>query len=94
MITVCSLRDAGIFNNSLMFKDDYFNSYSKRERMIIINCLRTSLVRYTPEKYLVSYTATAIFPYGPTAMLIRDNLRKLTQLKEEDDRKKHEGSVT
>lgn len=87
MITVCSLRDAGLFNNSLAFTDDYFNSYSKRERMIIVNCLRTGLHLYTPEKFLTIYSATAIFPYGPTSMLIRDHLRKLTELKEEDDRK-------
>lgn len=72
----------------MIFQDQYFNSFSRRERVLIINTLRIKLSEMTPDRYLKTYTASSMFPYGPITMLVRDYALKLTNLKELDDNKR------
>lgn len=80
-IPVCALRDAGIFNNALVFQDDYMNNFNLRERATIINTLRTVMAKMTPERFLSQYSSYSIFPYGPVVMLVRDNQDTLNELR-------------
>jgi len=83
MIPVCALRDAGLFNNAMVFEDEYMNNFCLRERATIINSLRTMMSKMTPERFLAQYSSDSIFPYGQLVMLIRDNLEKLNELRKQ-----------
>lgn len=81
MIPVCALRDIGMFDNTMAFSDKYFNAFSLRERVILINALRLALVDSTPEMLSVQYSAGSIFPYGPLSMLANGYKEKLNSLR-------------
>uniref|UniRef100_A0A6C0J6X3 Uncharacterized protein n=1 Tax=viral metagenome TaxID=1070528 RepID=A0A6C0J6X3_9ZZZZ len=82
MIPVCELRNAGLFDNLMVFDDDYMNNFSLKVRGILIQELRCILCKMTPEQYLNRYCAQSIFPYGVLVMLIRRYKDKLTDLKQ------------
>lgn len=82
-ITVCTLRNAGIFNNVMVFNDDYINNFNIRERAHIINTLRTVMTKMSPERFLSQYTSHSIFPYGPLVMLVRDNQEILNEIRKQ-----------